>query len=63
MAVILESCLKRIIYPSRFADILSVLSMTNADQEERACLKYRLVGSGGEVGDWGHEYVRHLSGR
>lgn len=46
----------------KFADVLSVLSMTHTDEEERACLKYRLQGAQGDVGDWGHEYVRHLSG-
>lgn len=28
----------------------------------RLCLKYRLLGQGGDVSDWGHEYVRHLAG-
>ncbi|KAB7504021.1 26S proteasome non-ATPase regulatory subunit 2 [Armadillidium nasatum] len=42
------------------ADIISVLAMTMS--EERECLKYRLLGPKREVGDWGHEYVRHLSG-
>ena len=36
--------------------------MTNPDQEEKATLKYRMKGAGGEIGDWGHEYVRHISG-
>jgi 26S proteasome regulatory subunit N1 len=30
--------------------------------EENLSLQYRLSGTGGDVGDWGHEYVRHLSG-
>lgn len=42
------------------ADVISVLAMTMS--EERECLKYRLLGSQSEVGDWGHEYVRHLAG-
>ncbi|KAF7989442.1 hypothetical protein HCN44_008116 [Aphidius gifuensis] len=42
------------------ADILSVLAM--AMGEGRECLKYRLIGSTSELGEWGHEYVRHLSG-
>ncbi|MPC40019.1 26S proteasome non-ATPase regulatory subunit 2 [Portunus trituberculatus] len=42
------------------ADIVSVLAMTMS--EERECLKYRLLGERGEVGNWGHEYVRHLAG-
>ncbi|XP_011314611.1 26S proteasome non-ATPase regulatory subunit 2 [Fopius arisanus] len=42
------------------ADIISVLAMTMG--EGRECLKYRLTGSASELGEWGHEYVRHLSG-
>lgn len=38
------------------ADIVSVLAMTMS--EERECLKYRLLGQRGDIGDWGHEYVR-----
>ena len=30
--------------------------------EGRECLKYRLTGSTENIGEWGHEYVRHLSG-
>ncbi|XP_054714152.1 26S proteasome non-ATPase regulatory subunit 2-like [Uloborus diversus] len=42
------------------ADIISILAMTIS--EDRECLKYRLCGSQEEIGSWGHEYVRHLSG-
>uniref|UniRef100_F6UXR3 26S proteasome non-ATPase regulatory subunit 2 n=1 Tax=Ciona intestinalis TaxID=7719 RepID=F6UXR3_CIOIN len=42
------------------ADIVSVLGMTISD--ERECLKYRLLGSQEDIGSWGHEYVRHISG-
>lgn len=42
------------------ADVLSCLSMVMS--EKRECLKYRLLGSDEDVGDWGHEYVRHLAG-
>ncbi|XP_015599500.1 26S proteasome non-ATPase regulatory subunit 2 [Cephus cinctus] len=42
------------------SDIISVLAMTMG--EGRECLKYRLTGSALEIGEWGHEYVRHLSG-
>lgn len=38
------------------ADVISVLAMTMS--ETRECLKYRLVGSEGQIGDWGHEYAR-----
>lgn len=46
------------------ADILSVIAMTQSTDEEigiRGTLKYRLVGLQKPVGDWGHEYVRHLA--
>ena len=42
------------------ADVISCLSMVMS--EKRECLKYRLVGSDEDIGDWGHEYVRHLAG-
>lgn len=42
------------------ADVLSCLSMVMS--EKRECLKFRLVGSDEDIGDWGHEYVRHLAG-
>ena len=46
-----------------FADILSVLSMSYAEEGQRETLRYRFVGSNEEdIGSWGHEYVRHLSG-
>jgi 26S proteasome regulatory subunit N1 len=46
-----------------FADILSVLSMSYAEEGQRETLKYRFIGSTEEdIGSWGHEYVRHLSG-
>ncbi|RNA39420.1 26S proteasome non-ATPase regulatory subunit 2 [Brachionus plicatilis] len=41
------------------ADILSVLGMTIS--EKRECLKYRYLSSRERVGEWGHEYVRHLT--
>ncbi|KAF1802464.1 armadillo-type protein [Mucor lusitanicus] len=45
------------------ADILSVLSMSYAEEGQREALRYRFVGSTEEdIGSWGHEYVRHLSG-
>ncbi|CAG9770682.1 unnamed protein product [Ceutorhynchus assimilis] len=42
------------------ADIISVLAMTLGDGRE--CLKYRLLSDLDKIGEWGHEYVRHLSG-
>lgn len=35
--------------------------MTMADDGQRESLEYKLLGSGGQVGAWGHEYVRHLA--
>ncbi|KAH7860362.1 hypothetical protein Vadar_012547 [Vaccinium darrowii] len=43
------------------ADILSVLAMTMT-AGQRESLKYRLLGSEGDIGSWGHEYVRNLAG-
>ena len=42
------------------ADVISVLAMTMG--EGRDCLKYRLCSDLTRIGEWGHEYVRHLSG-
>ncbi|XP_014228098.1 26S proteasome non-ATPase regulatory subunit 2 [Trichogramma pretiosum] len=41
-------------------DIISVLAMTMGENKE--CLKYRLMSSAKNIGEWGHEYIRHLSG-
>ncbi|KAK9474588.1 armadillo-type protein [Dipodascopsis tothii] len=43
------------------ADVLSVLGMTYADTEKRESLHYRLLAVSDEIGNWGHEYVRHLA--
>jgi len=44
------------------ADVLSVLAMTYAEDDgARESLRYKLIGAGGKVGAWGHEYVRHLA--
>ncbi|XP_010269892.1 PREDICTED: 26S proteasome non-ATPase regulatory subunit 2 homolog A-like isoform X2 [Nelumbo nucifera] len=44
------------------ADILSILALTMSAEGERESLKYRLLGSEGDIGSWGHEYVRNLAG-
>ena len=44
------------------ADVISCLGMTMSVDGSRDCLNFRLIGSGDEIGSWGHEYVRHLSG-
>jgi len=45
------------------ADVISVLSMTDSPGENviPESLKYKMLGSGEEVGFWGHEYVRNLA--
>nr|GMD29994.1 26S proteasome non-ATPase regulatory subunit 2 homolog A-like [Ipomoea batatas] len=42
------------------ADILSVIALPNSAGGERESLKYRLLGSYGDIGSWGHEYVTNL---
>ncbi|KAL9102955.1 MAG: hypothetical protein Q9163_001942 [Psora crenata] len=44
-----------------FADVLSVLGMTQGDEEKLDTLKYRLAAPSQDLGAWGHEYVRHLA--
>nr|KJB25594.1 hypothetical protein B456_004G198500 [Gossypium raimondii] len=44
------------------ADILSVLALTMSVEVKRESLKYRLLGSEGDICSWGHEYVRILAG-
>uniref|UniRef100_A0A0N5A938 26S proteasome non-ATPase regulatory subunit 2 n=1 Tax=Syphacia muris TaxID=451379 RepID=A0A0N5A938_9BILA len=41
------------------ADIISVLAMTSGEKSD--CINYRIQGMHEPVGDWGHEYVRHLA--
>ena len=43
------------------ADVLSVLGMTQGDEEKLDTLKYRLLAPSEDLGAWGHEYVRHLA--
>ncbi|KAF5289566.1 hypothetical protein FQA39_LY15013 [Lamprigera yunnana] len=42
------------------ADVISVLAMTMG--KGRQCLHYRLRSTLDGIGEWGHEYIRHLSG-
>ncbi|KAL3695426.1 hypothetical protein R1sor_009502 [Riccia sorocarpa] len=44
------------------ADIISVLALTMSEENERESLHYRLLGTVGDIGSWGHEYVRNLAG-
>uniref|UniRef100_A0A7S2S7N3 26S proteasome non-ATPase regulatory subunit 2 n=1 Tax=Mucochytrium quahogii TaxID=96639 RepID=A0A7S2S7N3_9STRA len=44
------------------ADVLSVLAMTMAEEGSRECLRYKLDGNRHELGPWGHEFIRALSG-
>uniref|UniRef100_A0A8R1ES11 RPN1_RPN2_N domain-containing protein n=1 Tax=Caenorhabditis japonica TaxID=281687 RepID=A0A8R1ES11_CAEJA len=41
------------------ADIISVLAMTSDERTDT--INYRILGSHEPIGDWGHEYVRHLA--
>lgn len=48
------------------ADVVSVLAMGVSGSveaaEKRECLKYCMLGTMSNVGEWGHEYVRQLEG-
>lgn len=44
-----------------FADILSMMATTMATVESRECLHFKLQGSQEDIGEWGHEYIRHLT--
>mmetsp|Transcript_17637 Transcript_17637/g.21373 ORF Transcript_17637/g.21373 Transcript_17637/m.21373 type:complete len:966 (-) Transcript_17637:1702-4599(-) len=44
------------------ADVLSVLGMTMAEEGTRECLKFKLLGHRTDLGAWGHEFIRSLSG-
>lgn len=48
---------------SQLADILSVLATTYSDDDNnnKDCLKYRLLSNSNTIADWGHEYIRHLA--
>ncbi|KAL0816042.1 hypothetical protein Bca101_072486 [Brassica carinata] len=41
---------------------MSVLALTMSAEGQRESLGYRLTGSKGDIGSWGHEYVRNLAG-
>lgn len=45
------------------ADMMSVLAMTMSERSTFECLKFKLQGSRVDIGSWGHEYVRCLSGQ
>jgi 26S proteasome regulatory subunit N1 len=42
------------------SDVVSIIAMTVS--ETRECLKFKLLGERGDIGEWGHEYIRHLAG-
>lgn len=45
------------------ADVISVLATVGSESAElREALAFNLMGTGGDPGDWGHEYMRHLAG-
>ncbi|CAD6194862.1 unnamed protein product [Caenorhabditis auriculariae] len=41
------------------ADIISVLAMTSDERTDT--INYRILGTNEPIGNWGHEYVRHLA--
>jgi len=43
------------------ADILSVISMVSSE-DNRDCLRFKLVGNAADIGAWGDEYIRALAG-
>nr|XP_012234426.1 PREDICTED: 26S proteasome non-ATPase regulatory subunit 2-like [Linepithema humile] len=45
---------------TRFAEILSVLSLAGATAGSRECLDFCIKGAVDNPGEWGHEYVRQL---
>jgi 26S proteasome regulatory subunit N1 len=47
---------------AQLADILSVLAMTMGAAGERETLKFKLSGNTADLGSWGGEYVRALTG-
>lgn len=53
------SCLQSL--QDSLADVLSVLGMTQGDEEKLETLKYRLLAPSKDLGSWGHEYIRHLA--
>lgn len=42
------------------ADVLSVLSMTMAEEGSNDSLRYKLEGTDEKCSDWGHEYIRSV---
>eukprot|EP00897_Mesotaenium_endlicherianum_P000523 jgi/Mesen1/10471/ME000083S09976 len=44
------------------ADVISVLAMTMSEENRKDTLDFRLLGTEGDLGSWGHEYVRNLAG-
>ena len=43
------------------SDVLSILSMTIEEDNDRQCLNYQLVGSKERIGSFGHPYIRFVS--
>lgn len=56
-STVIESCKKEL------ADVISVLATVGSESADaRECLAFNLIGTGGDPGDWGHEYMRHMAG-
>ena len=56
-----RTCCANVDDQNSLADVLSVLGMTQGDEEKLETLKYRLLAPSEDLGSWGHEYVRHLA--
>ncbi|KAL6067324.1 26S proteasome non-ATPase regulatory subunit 2 [Balamuthia mandrillaris] len=44
------------------SDILAVMAMTMAEEGSRESLRFKMEGNSTDIGSWGHEFVRFLSG-
>lgn len=48
---------------AELADVISLLATTKPVKDgPKDALKFRLLGTRGDLGSWGHEYLRHLAG-
>ena len=54
-------CTKADTVQTSLADMLSVLAMTSSNEDKPDLLKYRLLAPTDDIGQWGHEYTRHLA--
>ena len=50
------------IFQKELSDLCSVIGMVAAPEETTECLDFCLTGTMKNLKDWGHEYLRSLSG-